>query len=322
MDYKDYYKILGVERTAGADEIKKAYRKLAMKYHPDRNQGNKQAEDQFKEINEAYEVLSDPQKRSRYDMLGDSYSSWQRGGAQGGFNWNDWMNQAQQSAGRTGGATYRVDASGFEDLFGGGFSDFFNAIFGGGMQGGTTRTSTNRSTSTAQTTRLDPRKAAAASLEQQVSISLDEAFRGTQRIIQVDNRRLEVKIPPGANTGTRVRVASGGNGLKQDIFLVIELLPDSRFERKNEDLHSEVTVDLYTAVLGGQINVSTLSGNVMLKIPAGTQPGQTFRLAGRGMPHLRNPQSFGDLFAKIKVQLPRNLSQKQRELFEQLSREK
>lgn len=321
MDYKDYYKTLGVERTAGADEIKKAYRKLAMKYHPDRNQGNKQAEDQFKEINEAYEVLSDPQKRSRYDMLGDSYSSWQRGGAQGGFNWNDWMSQAQQGAGR-GGATYRVDATGFEDLFGGGFSDFFNAIFGGGMAGTGGRASSARQTSTAQTTRLDPRKAAAASLEQQVSISLDEAFRGTQRIIQVDNRRLEVKIPPGANTGTRVRVASGSNGLKQDIFLVIELLPDSRFDRKNEDLHTEVAVDLYTAVLGGQVNVGTLSGNVMLKIPAGTQPGQTFRLAGRGMPHLRNPQSFGDLFAKVKVQLPKTLSQKQRELFEQLSREK
>jgi curved DNA-binding protein len=323
MDYKDYYKIIGVERTAGADEIKKAYRKLAMKYHPDRNQGNKQAEDQFKEINEAYEVLSDPQKRSRYDMLGDSYSSWQRGGAQGGFNWNDWMSQSQQAAGRPGGATYRVDATGFEDLFGGGFSDFFNAIFGGGMAGTAERTSgTRRTASTAQTTRLDPRKAAAASLEQQVSISLDEAFRGTQRIIQVDSRRLEVKIPPGANTGTRVRVASGSNGLKQDIFLVIELLPDTRFDRKNEDLHTEVSVDLYTAVLGGQANVGTLSGNVMLKIPAGTQPGQTFRLAGRGMPHLRNPQSFGDLYARVKVHLPRTLSQKQRELFEQLSREK
>jgi curved DNA-binding protein len=321
MDYKDYYKILGVERTADAAEIKKAYRKLAMKYHPDRNQGNKQAEDQFKEINEAYEVLSDPQKRGRYDKLGDSYSSWQQGGAQSGFNWNDWMSQTQQNAGR-GGATYRVDSSGFDDLFGGGFSDFFNAIFGGSAAGATPRASSTRGASTAQTTRLDPRKAAAASLEQQVSISLDEAFRGTQRIIQVDNRRLEVKIPPGANTGTRVRVANGGNGLKQDIFLVIELLPDSRFDRKNEDLHSEVTVDLYTAVLGGQINVGTLSGNVMLKIPAGTQPGQTFRLAGRGMPHLRNPQSFGDLFAKIKVQLPKSLSQKQRDLFEQLSREK
>jgi len=321
MDYKDYYKTLGVERTASADEIKKAYRKLAMKYHPDRNQGNKQAEDQFKEINEAYEVLSDPQKRSRYDMLGDSYSSWQRGGAQGGFNWNDWINQAQQSAGR-GGTTYRVDATGFEDLFGGGFSDFFNAIFGGGMASAGGRTASARTVNTAQTTRLDPRKAAAASLEQQVSISLDEAFRGTQRIIQVDNRRLEVKIPPGSNNGTRIRVASGSNGLKQDIYLVIEMLPDSRFERKNDDLYTEVPIDLYTAVLGGQVNVGTLSGNVMLKIPAGTQPGQTFRLAGRGMPHLRNPQSFGDLFAKVKVQLPKSLSQKQRDLFEQLSREK
>jgi len=319
MDYKDYYKILGVERAASADEIKKAYRKLAMKYHPDRNQGNKQSEDRFKEINEAYEVLSDPQKRGRYDQLGESYSSWQRGGAQGGFNWNEWINQAQQ-AGSRGGTTYRVDTTGFEDLFGGGFSDFFNAIFGG--MGGAARAST-RPSSTAQTTRLDPRRTAARSLEQTVNISLDEAFRGTKRIVQVDNRRLEVKIPPGANTGTRVRVAGdASNGLKQDIYLVIELQPDSRFERKNEDLHTEVSIDLYTAVLGGQTSIGTLSGNVMLKIPAGTQPGQTFRLAGRGMPHLRSPQSFGDLYARVKVKLPKNLSSKQRELFEQLSREK
>jgi curved DNA-binding protein len=321
MDYKDYYKILGVERSANADEIKKAYRKLAMKYHPDRNQGNKQSEDRFKEINEAYEVLSDPTKRGRYDQLGESYSSWQRGGAQGGFNWNDWINQAQRS-GTRGGATYRVDTTGFDDIFSGGFSDFFNAIFGGAA-GGTARTSNRTSTSTAQTTRLDPRNVAPRGVEQTVSISLDEAFRGTQRILQVDSRRMEVKIPPGANTGTRVRVAGGGsNGLQQDIYLVIEMLPDSRFERKNEDLHADIPVDLYTAVLGGQVSVSTLSGNVMLKIPAGTQPGQTFRLAGRGMPHLRAPQSFGDLYAKVKVKLPKNLSQKQRELFEQLSKEK
>lgn len=321
MDYKDYYKILGVERSANADEIKKAYRKLAMKFHPDRNQGNKQSEDRFKEINEAYEVLSDPKKRSHYDQLGESYSSWQRGGAQGGFNWNEWINQAQQSGAR-GGATYRVDSTGFEDIFGGGFSDFFNAIFGG-TAGGVPRTSSRTSTSTTQTTRLDPRNAARRGVEQAVSISLDEAFRGTQRILQVDGRRMEVKIPPGANTGTRVRVAGGAsNGLKQDIYLIIEMLPDSRFERKNEDLHTEIPVDLYTAVLGGQVSVSTMSGNVMLKIPAGTQPGQTFRLAGRGMPHLRAPQSFGDLYAIVKVKLPKNLSQKQRELFEQLSREK
>ncbi len=322
MDYKDYYKTLGVERSANADEIKKAYRKLAMKYHPDRNQGNKQSEDKFKEINEAYEVLSDPQKRGRYDQLGESYSSWQQGGAQGGFNWNDWINQSQQQSGR-GGATYRVDTTGFDDLFGGGFSDFFNAVFGGGMAGNAARTSSRGNSSTAQTTRLDPRHAAARQLEHQVSISLDEAFRGTQRILQVNDRRLEVKIPPGANNGTKVRVAANNtNGLNQDVYLLIELLPDSRFERKTEDLHCEVAIDLYTAVLGGQTNVGTLSGNVMLKIPAGTQPGQTFRLAGRGMPHLRNPQSFGDLYAKVKVHLPKNLSAKQRELFEQLSKEK
>ncbi len=321
MDYKDYYKILEVERSTSADDIKKAYRKLAMKYHPDRNQGNKQAEDKFKEINEAYEVLSDPQKRSRYDQLGESYNSWQRGGAQGGFDWNQWINQAQQQSGR-GGATYRVDTTGFEDLFGGGFSDFFNAIFGG-MAGGAPRSSTRRGASTAQTTRLDPRNTAPHSIERNVSISLDEAFRGTQRILQVDSRRLEVKIPPGAGSGTKVRVAGNNtNGLKQDIYLVIDMLPDSRFERKGDDLHCEVGIDLYTAVLGGQTNVGTLSGNVMLKIPAGTQPGQTFRLAGRGMPRLRNPQNFGDLYAKVKVQLPKNLSTRQRELFEQLSKEK
>lgn len=320
MEYKDYYKILGVERTSGADEIKKAYRKLAMKYHPDRNQGNKQSEDKFKEINEAYEVLSDPQKRSRYDQLGESYTSWQRGGAQDGFNWNDWINQAQQQQSRRGGSTYRVETTGFEDLFGGGFSDFFNAVFGGAA-GNPTRTS---SRSTAQTTRLDPnaRQAASRVLEQKVTISLDEAFRGTQRILQVDDKRLEVKIPPGSNTGTKVRVAAGSNGTKQDIFLVIDLLPDPRYERKGDDLHAEFKVDLVNAVLGGQVSVPTLSGNVMLKIPPGTQPGQTFRLAGRGMPHLRNPQNFGDLYEKVKIEIPRSLNNRQRELFEQLSKEK
>ena len=324
MDYKDYYKILGVERSADAGEIKKAYRKLAMKYHPDRNQGNKQSEDKFKEINEANEVLSDPEKRHRYDQLGASYSSWQSGGAQSGFNWNDWINnQAQQQAGGRGGTSYRVDTNGFEDLFGGGFSEFFNAVFGGAASNAPR--SSNRST--AQTTRLHPESAQQArALEQKVNITLDEAFQGTQRILQVDGHRLEVKLPPGANTGTKVRVpggnASNQNGLKQDIFLVIDLLPDSRYERKGEDLHAEVKVDLFTAVLGGQVSVPTLSGNVMLKIPAGTQPGQTFRLAGRGMPHLRNPQSFGDLFEKVKLEIPRSLNSRQRELFEQLSKEK
>jgi curved DNA-binding protein len=305
MEYKDYYKILGVSKTASEEEIKKAYRKLAMKFHPDRNPGDKSAEEKFKEINEAYEVLGDPQKRARYDQLGESYRQWQQmGGQPGSFNWEQWF------TGAPGGArTVQVD---MEDLFGGmgGFSDFFSAIFGG--MGGETvrRTTTGRRTRQPQ------------AFEYPVQITLEEAYRGTTRQIQVDNRRIEGKIPPGAQTGTKVRLPGGGpigaDGQKSDLYLVIEVLPDPRFERKGNDLYTEVPVDLYTAVLGGQVRVATLSGEVMLTIPPGTQPGQKIRLAGRGMPVLRNPQTFGDLYVTVKVQLPRQLTEEQRRLFEQL----
>jgi curved DNA-binding protein len=156
-----------------------------------------------------------------------------------------------------------------------------------------------------------------------VTISLNEAYHGTQRILQLDGRRLEVKIPAGAQTGTKVRVAGAGpvspNGQKADIYLIIEVAPDSQYERKGDDLYSDVSVDLYTAVLGGQANVNTPAGNVLLTIREGTQPGQTYRLAGRGMPHLKDPKTFGDLYARIKVQLPKNLNPEQRKLFEQLA---
>lgn len=295
MEYKDYYKILGVDRKAGDDEIKKAYRSLAKKYHPDKNPGNKSAEQKFKEINEAYEVLKDPQKRSRYDQLGDSYTSWQRNGSPGNFNWDTW---AQQS-----GST--VDMGDLNDLFGD-FSEFFSTIFGGRPGVYTT-------------TRRSSRPAA---LQQGVSISLMEAFHGTTRLFQIGNRRIEVRIPAGAQTGTKVRVRGAGpagvNGQTSDIYLVIDVQPDHRFERKGNDLYSEAVTDLYTAVLGGKINVTTPAGNVELTIPAGTQPGQTFRLAGRGMPLLRSPQKFGDLYVKLKINLPKQLNEQQRKLFEQL----
>lgn len=295
MEYKDYYKILGVDRKAGDDEIKKAYRSLAKKYHPDKNPGNKSAEQKFKEINEAYEVLKDPQKRSRYDQLGDSYTSWQRNGSPGNFNWDSW---AQQS-----GST--VDMGDLNDLFGD-FSEFFSTIFGGRPGVYTT-------------TRRSSRPAA---LQQGVSISLMEAFHGTTRLFQIGNRRIEVRIPAGAQTGTKVRVRGAGpagvNGQTSDIYLVIDVQPDHRFERKGNDLYSEAVTDLYTAVLGGKINVTTPAGNVELTIPAGTQPGQTFRLAGRGMPLLRSPQKFGDLYVKLKINLPKQLNEQQRKLFEQL----
>ncbi len=302
MDYKDYYKILGVPKNASGDDVKRAYRKLAMKYHPDRNPGNKSAENQFKEINEAYEVLSDPKKRARYDQLGDSYFRYQQsGGAPGGFNWEEWFTQAP------GGRTVQYDV---DDLFGGlgGFSEFFRAIFGG-MGGETMRQTATRA--------RQP-----AAYQQPVEISLEEAFHGTSRILQLDNRRLEGKIPPGAQTGTKIRLAGvgpvGPNGQKSDIYLVVQVRPDPRFERKSDDLYTEANIDLYTAVLGGQLRVQTLGGEVLLSIPPGTQPGQKFRLSGRGMPRLRNPQNRGDLYVTARIKLPRQLNEQQKRLFEQL----
>jgi len=298
MEYKDYYKTLGVERTATQDEIKKAYRKLAMKYHPDKNPGDKKAEDKFKDINEAHEVLSDPKKRVRFDQLGESYSRWQQGGGTGNFNWDDWFTNNQRGQ--------RVEVGNLNDMFGGDFSDFFTRIFGGagGFGGVASHTQTRR-------------RAARPQYEQPVPISIKEAYNGTERILQMGDRRLTVKIPVGAHTGTRVRMANaspdGG-----DIYLVVEVTHDPQYELKGDDLYTDVTLDLYTCVLGGQARIPTLAGDVMLTIPAGTQVGQTIRLAGRGMPHLKNPKTQGDLFVRVKVQLPRQLTPKQRELFERL----
>ena len=295
MDYKDYYKVLGVERNASAEEIKKAFRKQALKYHPDRNPGKKDAEDKFKDLNEANEVLSDPQKRARYDQLGESYSRYQQtGGAPGGFNWNDWAAAQQQGGGRT-----RVDVGNLDDLFGGmgGFSDFFQSIFGGAAGG--VGTTTERTRRTPQ--RSDP-YARSEPLETPVQISFMEAYEGAQRTVMIKERRLEVKIPAGADTGTKVRMAGVGqpgfDGRKEDVYLVVEVVPDARFERKGHDLQ------------------------MVLNIPAGTQPGQSFRLSGLGMPHLRNPQSRGDLIAKAKIRLPKALSSEQRAIFEKLAKMK
>lgn len=302
MEYKDYYQTLGVDRKAGDADIKKAYRNLAKKYHPDKNPGDKTSEQKFKEINEAYEVLKDPQKRSRYDQLGSSYSQWQQNGAPGNFNWAQWT-------GQPGGyyQTRRVEVNDFGDVFGG-FSDFFRAIFGGGMPA--------QGRYAARPNRQVP------ALQQSAPIDLMEAYHGTTRVLQIGQRRIEVKIPAGAQTGTKVRVRGAGpvgsNGQASDIYLVIEVSPHSTYERKGDDLYMEVAVDLYIAAIGGQVSVPTPGGDVLLTIPAGTQPGQTFRLANRGMPHLRSPQQHGDLFVKVKVLIPRNLTDQQRKAFEQL----
>jgi curved DNA-binding protein len=310
MEYQDYYKVLGVDRKATDKEIKRAYRKLALQYHPDRNPNNKQAEEKFKQINEAYQVLSDPEKRARYDQLGESYQRWQqRGGTPGGFNWDEWV-----SAQPYGGRNVRVEMGDLEDLFGGeggGFSEFFRSIFGEAVR----------------RNRAGQREAAASAerprVEQELVISLQEAYHGTTRRFELDGRRLEVKIPPGARTGTKVRVpeaiAGHPDGQKADLYLVIQVADDARFERKGNDLYTDVNVDLFTAVLGGEVTVPTLAGNVVLTIPAGTQPGQTFRLTGRGMPHLRAPTTHGDLYVRAKVTIPKNLKPEQRALFQKLA---
>jgi len=220
MEYKDYYKTLGVERSASPEEIKKAFRKLALKYHPDRNKGNKEAEEKFKDINEANEVLSDPQKRARYDQLGASYSDWQaQGGKNSNFNWNDWATSASR-----GGQGSQVGMGDLNDLFGGGFSDFFSAIFGGMPQ------------SSRRQTRTSPRQ----NYQQRVEITLEEAFRGTTRMFQVEQRRIEVKIPAGATNGTKVRVSGGGPGGNNDLYLLVAILPDARFSLDGQDLTTEV----------------------------------------------------------------------------------
>lgn len=300
MEYKDYYKTLGVAKNADEKEIKKAYRRLARQYHPDVNPGDKAAEARFKEINEAYEVLSDAEKRRKYDELGQSYQRWQQtGGGPGGFDWNQWAT----AGGPTG---TRVAYGDINDILGqGGFSDFFEAIFGGmGMAGAGAGRSATRS----------------QDLEHEVEITLAEAFTGAQRTIELDGRRLEVKIPAGVKTGSRVRVAgeapaAGGRAAPRgDLYLRIKVLPHPTFERRDDDLYCEAPVDLFTALLGGEVHVPTLAGSVALRIPPGTQSGRTFRLAGQGMPRLRAPQEHGDLYAKVRVMLPERLSEREQKL--------
>lgn len=293
MDYKDYYKILGVNRNASADEIRKAYRKLALKYHPDKNPGDKAAEERFKDINEAYQVLSDDQKRARYDQLGSAYANWQGRGAPDNFDWGQWT---------SGG---RVNVDDLNDLFGGGdvFSEFFRSVFGG--MGASPRTSGRARPSTGY--------------QQPVTISLDEAFQGATRQLQSGTRRLEVKIPPGVKTGSKVRVANAGTE-GGDLYLIIEVADDPRFERDGDNLKTTASVDAFTAILGGEAEVTTMTGRVKLSIPAGTQPEQVFRLAGRGMPRLKSRNEKGDLYVRLKVAIPKYLSAKQRELIEEASK--
>lgn len=308
MEYKDYYKILGVEKKAAETDIKKAYRKLAQKYHPDKNPNNKSAQEKFKEINEAYEVLGDSQKRQKYDQLGSSYQQWQQhGGGQGGF---DWSRYTRPGAGGT-----RVEYGDLNDLFGGSggdFSDFFQTIFGGGGTEFGTRTQT--------------RSKRGSDLEQPISITLEEAYNGAKRLIQKDGRKIEANIPPGVNSGSRVRLrgegqSGSGGAVAGNLYLLIEIAPHPAFERQGDDLYVDVPVELYTMLLGGEVRVPTLKGkDVILTIPPETANGKQFRLSGQGMPRMDNLSQKGDLYARVKVVLPQKLSDQQKALIRELAR--
>jgi curved DNA-binding protein len=321
MEYKDYYKTLGVGKSADKDEIKKAYRKMARQYHPDMNPGDKKSEEKFKEVNEAYEVLSDPAKREKYDKFGSSWQQYERGGGRPeDFDWGQWTT-------RPGGQTYtrtmtpedleQMLGGSFSREFGGigGFSDFFEALFGnlGGRAG-------SGQPRTARTTRSTRGRDA----EQNVQISLEDAFRGTTMSLQwEDGRRIESKIPPGVKTGSKIRLSGqggsgAGGGEAGDLYLKVEVLPHSTFTREGDDLRVNVPVDLYTALLGGKIMVATLERPVELTIPPGTSNNQVIRLRGLGMPKLKDPKERGNLLATVQVQLPEKLSPQEKELFEQL----
>jgi len=308
MEYKDYYKILGVDRKASEDEIKRAYRKLARKLHPDVNPGDESAEARFKDINEAYEVLGDPDKRSKYERLGSSWQQWQGAGRDpGGFDWSQWF-----SSGSADGA--RVDFRDLGDLLGGGsaggFSDFFNSLFGNGMAG------SGQPRGYSHPTR-------GQAIEQAVEISLEEAYRGTTRTLKRSGQHVKVKIPAGAYTGLTIRLAGQGvpimGGAPGDLHLKITVKPHPRFTRQGDNLHTETPLNLYTATLGGETPIETLEGEVQLKIPAGTQGGQVFRLRGKGMPRLRKKGKHGDLYARLTIRIPEKLSAREKKLFQELS---
>jgi molecular chaperone DnaJ len=320
MPAKDFYQVLGVPKNASEKDIKQAYRKLARKLHPDVNPGDKSAEPRFKEINQAYEVLSDPEKRKKYDQFGENWQHAEQfaraGGQQQQTYWDFGKKGAQFDSGDMGGAE--------------GFGTIFDSIlhdFGG---------------------RASRRPRRGQDFEQPVEVTLEEAYRGATRMLEMQAeepcptcrgkgcqtcggagavirpRRLEVKIPPGVKDGSRVRIAGKGSmghmgGEAGDIYLIVSVEPDSRFQRTEDDLHVEVPIHLADAILGGETEVPTLEGKrLALKIPPETQNGKVFRLTGQGMPRLGN-NTRGDLYAKVKVVLPTRLSQKEKELFQQLN---
>lgn len=308
MDYKDYYKILGVEKTATTDQIKKAYRKLARQYHPDVNPNDPTAEQKFKEANEANEVLSDPEKRQKYDQLGADYQRYQQqgggrgpGAGGGGF---DWSQYAQGGGG--GGGFGGFGGSQFE---GEDFSDFFGSMFGGMGGAGGGRSS---------------RPGAGSDYQAELELTLQEAYEGGPRTITVNGKNLRITIQPGVADGQTIRLRDQGGpgrngGPNGSLLITLRILPDARYARIGDDLTQDVPVPLYRTLLGGEQTVETLGGPVKIKLKPETANGSRLRLRGKGFPMYREAGKHGDLYLRLNVQLPTNLTQEERALIQQLA---
>jgi curved DNA-binding protein len=303
MDYKDYYKVLGVEKTATTDQIKKAYRKLARQYHPDVNPNDATAEQKFKEVNEANEVLSDSEKRQKYDQLGADYQRYQqsggagRGSQAGGFDWG----QYSQGGGGFGGSSFGGEEADF--------SDFFSSLFGGAGGAGGGRSS---------------RPGAGGDYQAELELTLEEAYHGGPRTITVQGKNLRLTIQPGVADGQTIRLRDQGGpgrngGPNGSLLITFRILPDARYARTGDDLTQDVPVSLYRALLGGEQTVETLGGPVKIKLKPETTNGSRVRLRGKGFPVYREKDKFGDLYLRLNVQLPTNLTDEERALVEQLA---
>jgi curved DNA-binding protein len=307
MDFKDYYEILGVAPNADKKVIQQTFRQLARKHHPDVNPGNKEAEEKFKTINEAYQVLSDAKQRKKYDELRAQYQQWQQTGSrQQDFDWQNWS--ASRAGNGTAGAsqpgkgprTQYASPEDLEDLFGSAspYSDFFTNIFGGGRGSDRGEPST-------------PRRG--RDVEYEVDLTLEEAFHGADRSLEMDGHRFKAGIPVGVRTGSRVRLAGQGEpgqngGPAGDLYLIIKILPNETFEREGDDLHMDIPLDIFTAIAGGEVRISSMERPLTLTIPPRTNANRNFRIRGKGMPHLGDSNTRGDLFARVRLVLPDSLT--------------
>jgi curved DNA-binding protein len=325
MEYKDYYTTLGVGKSASQDEIKKAYRKLAMKYHPDKTKGDIASENKFKEISEAYEVLKDPQKRAKYDQFGRNWKQYQQAGPQtGGFDFSDFIRQGGFARGSGRGWQERSspygDSINFEEVFSGsggsGFSDFFETLFGEEFRSARARPRGRRTTSMR-----------GQDVSAETTLTLEEAYHGAIRIIQMEGRRVRVTIKPGIGDNQTLRLPGkgmpgSGEGPPGDLFLKIRIAQHPTYRREKNDLYRDVKVDLYTAVTGGKLELGTFKGKVKIEIPPRTQSGKVLRLPRLGMPVHNRAGEYGDLYVTLHIQIPEDLSDEDLRMFERLKRTK